>query len=39
MKCSARHSAVRPAWNVGKIVGQKVPLKLKEIWSIRCGCS
>lgn len=35
MKCSARHSAVRPAWNVGKIVGQKVPLKLKEIWSIR----
>ena len=35
MKCSARHSAVRPAWNVGKIVGQKVSLKLKEIWSIR----
>jgi integrase len=25
----------RPAWNKGKIVGQKPPLKLKEIWTIR----
>jgi hypothetical protein len=22
-------------WNKGKIVGQKAPLKLKEIWAIR----
>ena len=22
-------------WNKGKLVGQKLPLKLKEIWSIR----
>jgi hypothetical protein len=25
----------RPAWNKGKIIGQKPPLKLKEIWAIR----
>ena len=24
-----------PAWNSGKLVGQKSPLKLKEIWAIR----
>lgn len=24
-----------PPWNKGKLVGQKVPLKLKEIWAIR----
>lgn len=23
------------AWNSGKLVGQKAPLKLKEIWGIR----
>ena len=23
------------AWNKGKLVGQKAPFKLKEIWSIR----
>ena len=23
------------AWNSGKLVGQKSPLKLKEIWAIR----
>jgi hypothetical protein len=22
-------------WNKGKLVGQKVPLRLKEIWAIR----
>lgn len=22
-------------WNKGKLVGQKVPFKLKEIWAIR----
>jgi hypothetical protein len=25
----------RPPWNKGKLVGQKTPLKLKEIWAIR----
>src|ERR1700682_2874906 len=25
----------RPPWNKGKLVGQKNPLKLKEIWAIR----
>tara|TARA_B100000315_G_C14523929_1_gene562897 strand:- start:741 stop:1361 length:621 start_codon:yes stop_codon:yes gene_type:complete len=25
----------RPAWNKGIIIGQKPPLKLKEVWSIR----
>ena len=26
---------IRQPWNKGKLVGQKAPLKLKEIWSIR----
>jgi hypothetical protein len=25
----------RNAWNKGKLVGQKAPLKLKDIWAIR----
>ena len=25
----------RPSWNKGKLVGQKLSLKLKEVWSIR----
>lgn len=25
----------REPWNKGKLVGQKAPLRLKEIWSIR----
>ena len=25
----------RVAWNKGKIVGQKPPLKIKEVWAIR----
>src|SRR5207244_10420310 len=30
------HAAVRhPPWNKGKLVGQKAPLKLKDIWAIR----
>src|SRR5229473_3832098 len=30
------HTAQRhPAWNKGKLVGQKMPFKLKEIWAIR----
>src|SRR6476620_9511638 len=28
-------SCKRPAWNRGKLVGQKSPLKLREIWAIR----
>src|ERR1700744_2702693 len=28
-------STARPPWNKGKIVGQKTPFKLKEIWAIR----
>ena len=35
MKRSSGHSSARPAWNLGKLVGQKAPLKLREIWSIR----
>jgi integrase len=25
----------KPTWNKGKLIGQKLPLKLEEIWSIR----
>ena len=25
----------KSSWNKGKLVGQKLPLKLEEIWSIR----
>ena len=25
----------RPPWNKGKIVGQKAPFKLKDIWALR----
>jgi integrase len=28
-------STKKPAWNKGKLVGQKVPFKLEEIWGIR----
>lgn len=27
--------SLRPAWNKGRIVGQKRPLKLKHVWAIR----
>jgi hypothetical protein len=27
--------ALRPAWNKGRIVGQKLPLKPKHVWAIR----
>lgn len=30
-----KECAVKSAWNKGKIVGQKAPLKLKDIWAIR----
>jgi hypothetical protein len=26
---------IREPWNKGKLVSQKVPLKLKEIWAVR----
>jgi hypothetical protein len=29
--------ALRPAWNKGRIVGQKRPLKPKHVWAIRVG--
>ena len=28
-------TSVRVPWNKGKLVGQKAPFKLKEIWAIR----
>ena len=31
---STNHLAYTP-WNKGKLIGQKLPLKLKEIWAIR----
>jgi hypothetical protein len=30
-----RTASHREAWNKGKLVGQKVPFKLQEIWAIR----
>lgn len=27
--------ATQIPWNKGKLVGQKLPLKLKEIWAVR----
>lgn len=32
-------SEPRPPWNKGKIIGQKPPLKVGEIWSIRARLS
>jgi site-specific recombinase XerC len=32
---SAERQAGRVAWNKGKLVGQKAPLKLKDAWAIR----
>lgn len=29
------HSERKEPWNKGKLIGQKLPLKLKEIWAIR----
>lgn len=28
-------TATRKPWNKGKLVGQKAPLRLKDIWAIR----
>jgi hypothetical protein len=30
-----RTASHRDAWNKGKLVGQKAPFKLQEIWAIR----
>ncbi len=30
-----QHKPKKAPWNKGKLVGQKPPLKLKEIWAIR----
>ena len=35
MKPNAQTPPHQAAWNKGKLVGQKIPLKLKEIWAIR----
>ena len=32
---AATDTATKIPWNKGKIVGQKAPLKLKDIWAIR----
>jgi len=32
---NASATAIREPWNKGKLVGQKAPLRLKDIWSIR----
>ena len=35
MKYSLLFKVKREPWNKGMIIGQKLPLKLKEIWAIR----
>ena len=35
MNPSPSTNILRAPWNKGKLVGQKSPLKLKEIWAIR----
>lgn len=35
MKRNTQTPSHQAAWNKGKLVGQKTPLKLKEIWAIR----
>ena len=35
MESTESKFTARPPWNKGKIVGQKAPFKLKEIWAIR----
>ena len=33
-----RTASHRGAWNKGKLVGQKAPFKLQEIWAIAFAC-
>lgn len=35
MESAIKSSGARNPWNKGKLVGQKAPLKLKDIWAIR----
>lgn len=35
MEASTYNQAHHDPWNKGKLIGQKLPLKLKEIWAIR----
>lgn len=35
MDTNASRSGNRDPWNKGRLIGQKLPLKLKEIWAIR----
>jgi len=35
MDASAGSTRGRDPWNKGRLIGQKLPLKLKEIWAIR----
>jgi integrase len=35
MEQSSKKSSIHIPWNKGKVIGQKPPLKLKEIWAIR----
>jgi integrase len=35
METTASTSTTRDPWNKGKLIGQKTPFKLKEIWAIR----
>src|SRR5438067_10169489 len=35
METTTTATCRRTAWNKGKLIGQKSPLKLKEIWAIR----
>lgn len=35
METIALTATTREPWNKGKLVGQKTPFKLKEIWAIR----
>jgi hypothetical protein len=35
MKASVAMASMRQPWNKGKQVGQKAPLRLRDIWAIR----
>jgi len=35
MNIHAEDSSPRIPWNKGKLVGQKAPLRISEIWAIR----
>src|ERR1700691_4993105 len=35
METTENTAPIRPPWNKGKLVGEKTPFKLKEIWAIR----